>query len=67
MILNKSDAADGDKLIGWMKDYEKFMTVLQEDASYLASLSKSVVLHLSEFYENMPVAKVSAKTGFGFV
>lgn len=23
------------------------------------------MLHLSEFYEDMPVAKVSAKTGFG--
>jgi hypothetical protein len=66
LILNKSDAADGDKLINWIKDYEKFMTALQEDSSYLSSLSKSIVLNLSEFYEKMPVAKVSAKTGFGF-
>ncbi len=47
LILNKCDAADGDKLIGWVRDYEKFMTALQEDNSYLSSLSKSVVLHLS--------------------
>ena len=50
IVLNKCDAADGDRLMGWMKDYEKFMAVLQEDNTYLASLSKSIVLHLSEFY-----------------
>ena len=42
------------------------MAALQEDSSYLSSLSKSIVLNLSEFYENMPIAKVSAKAGFGF-
>ena len=66
LILNKCDAADADKLIKWIKDYELFMTAIQEDSSYLSSLSRSVVLHLSEFYENAPVTKVSAKTGFGF-
>lgn len=47
LLLNKSDAADGDKLMGWMRDYEKFMSALQEDPTYLATLSKSIVLHLS--------------------
>lgn len=65
MLLNKGDAGDGDKLMRWIKDYEEFMTALQEDPSYLATLSKSIVLHLSEFYEHIKCAKVSAKTGFG--
>ena len=50
MLLNKGDAGDGDKLMRWIRDYEEFMTALQEDPSYLATLSKSIVLHLSEFY-----------------
>jgi hypothetical protein len=29
LILNKSDATDTDKLINWVKDYEKFMNSLQ--------------------------------------
>lgn len=66
LILNKCDAADGDKLISWIQDYEKFMQALQEDNTYLSTLNKSVVLHLSDFYENTPVAKVSSKTGYGF-
>lgn len=50
LLLNKGDAGDGDKLMRWIRDYEEFMTALQEDPSYLATLSKSIVLHLSEFY-----------------
>ena len=29
LILNKCDSADGDKLINWMTDYEKFLSSLQ--------------------------------------
>jgi translation initiation factor IF-2 len=63
--LNKSDCTDSEKLITWITDYEEFMGALQEDSSYLATLSKSIVIHLSEFYEQLKYIKVSAKTGFG--
>lgn len=42
------------------------MQALQEDNTYLSTLNKSVVLHLSDFYEKTPVAKVSSKNGHGF-
>lgn len=41
------------------------MGALHEDPSYLATLSKSVVLHLSEFYSKLRFLSVSAKTGVG--
>lgn len=50
ILLNKCDCGDTAKLQSWISDYEIFMTALSEDSSYLATLSKSVVLHLSEFY-----------------
>ncbi len=48
-----------------MKDYEAFMLALQDDASYQATLSKSIIIHLSEFYEALNYLPVSAKTGAG--
>jgi hypothetical protein len=47
VLLNKSDCADSAKLLSWISDYESFMKALQEDSSYLATLSKSIVIHLS--------------------
>lgn len=65
VLLNKSDCADAAKLEGWVRDYEAFMGALQEDSSYLATLSKSIILHLSDFYEKLDYLCVSAKTGAG--
>lgn len=65
ILLNKSDCTDSKKLVGWVEDYEAFMGALQEDASYLATLSKSIVIHLSEFYEKLKYLCISAKTGQG--
>lgn len=65
VLLNKSDVHDPQRLLDWVGDYELFLEALQEDPSYLATLSRSVVLHLSEFFEAMNFAKVSAKTGLG--
>ena len=47
ILLNKSDCSDSDQLLEWIKDYESFMMALQKDSSYLATLSKSIVIHLS--------------------
>ena len=65
VLLNKSDVQDPQKLLDWVNDYELFLDALQEDPSYLATLSRSIVIHLSEFFEAMNFAKVSARTGLG--
>ena len=66
LLLNKSDLFDPARLLEWVGDYEKFLEALQEDPSYLATLSKSIVIHLSEFFELMKYTPISAKTGQGF-
>ena len=47
------------------QDYELFLEALHEDPSYLATLSKQIVLHLSDFYAKLKFMPVSAKTGLG--
>ncbi len=41
------------------------MMALKDDSSYLATLSKSIIIHLSEFYEKLKYIRISAKTGQG--
>ncbi len=65
VLLNKADCSDAQRLVGWVRDYESFMGALQEDSSYQATLSKSIILHLSEFYEQLTYLCISAKTGAG--
>jgi len=47
------------------QDYELFLSALHEDPSYLATLSKQIVLHLSDFYCKLKFTPISAKTGEG--
>ena len=65
VLLNKSDVHDPQALIDWVRDYEAFLEALQADPSYLATLSRSIVIHLSDFFEAMHFAKVSARSGAG--
>lgn len=65
ILLNKSDCSDSGKLINWSSDYELFLGALNEDSSYQATLSKSIVINLSEFYEKLKYLPISAKTGQG--
>ena len=47
------------------QDYELFLEALHEDPTYLATLSKQIVLHLSDFYCQLKFIPISAKTGSG--
>lgn len=66
LLLNKADASDADSLIKMMRDYDFFLEELGKEHVYLSTLSKSVVINMSECFEKMKVGKISAKTGFGF-
>ena len=65
ILLNKSDCSDSGRLKEMTQDYEQFLSVLHEDNSYLATLSKQIVLHLSDFYCKLKFSPISAKTGEG--
>lgn len=66
IVLNKADAADKDKVMGWIKNYEALLEELQNYDTYLSTLSKSMVLSLDEFYNQLRVVAVSSLTNTGF-
>lgn len=65
ICLNKSDLVRGENCQTWIRDYESFTNALTQQDTYLSSLSKTVVLHMSDFYEKFMVASISARTGDG--
>ena len=66
LLLNKCDAGECDPLMQMMKDYDMFLQELGKEQAYLSTLSRSVVINMSECFEKIKVSKISAKTGFGF-
>lgn len=49
----------------WMADFEAYSAALEADASYAATLSRSLSLVLEEFYDGMRCVGLSALTGEG--
>ena len=66
ICLNKSDVVKDGKCELWTTDYDEFTKALNKQDNYLATLSKSVVLYMSEFFEKFLICSVSSKTGDGF-
>jgi len=65
LVFNKVDIARHEFATDWMKDLDAFSAALDADATYAASLSRSLSLVLEEFYENLQSVGVSAATGEG--
>lgn len=65
LVFNKIDVTPHDFAIEWMTDYDAFSAALDSDASYAATLSRSLSLVLEEFYQNLQAVGVSAVTGQG--
>jgi signal recognition particle receptor subunit beta len=42
VVFNKSDVADPQVPIGWMKDYDSFIDVIKGSENYLSTLSRSM-------------------------
>ncbi|KAL4466957.1 hypothetical protein ABPG74_010554 [Tetrahymena malaccensis] len=66
IVLNKEDAADKEKVLGWIRDYQKLLEEFQNHDSYLSTFSKSMVLSLDEFYNQLRVVAVSSLKMTGF-
>lgn len=71
LVFNKTDVASADVLHTWMKDIDAFTDALSqrgpngESEAYVSTLSRSMSLVLTEFYENLKYVSVSAATGDG--
>ena len=50
ICLNKVDIVDGKTCLEWTKNYDEFNTALNKVDNYLSTLSKSVVLYMSDFF-----------------
>lgn len=65
LVFNKTDICDPTPILEWMNDIDAFLTALQNDESYMKSLTKSMALILARFYQSIQYVCVSSMTGEG--
>ncbi|KAL6508846.1 GPN-loop GTPase qqt2 [Orobanche hederae] len=67
LAFNKTDVAQHEFALEWMKDFKVLHAALDSDHSYTSTLTRSLSVALEEFYKNLRSVGVSAVTGAGMV
>jgi len=65
VAFNKTDIANHDFAVEWMKDFEAFELALHPENNYMATLTRSMCLAFEEFYRQLNYVGVSSITGSG--
>ncbi|KAL3362328.1 hypothetical protein AABB24_014953 [Solanum stoloniferum] len=65
LAFNKTDVANHEFALEWMKDFEVFHAALDADNTYTSTLTRSLSLALEEFYKNLRSVGVSGVSGAG--
>ncbi|KAK2962197.1 putative GPN-loop GTPase 1 [Blattamonas nauphoetae] len=66
LLFNKVDIIPSQFIHDWMNDSDKLQSVLDQDDSYMSTLTHSMSLVLEEFYSTLKHASVSALSREGF-
>jgi len=65
VAFNKTDVANHNFAVEWMKDFEAFELALHPENNFMATLTRSMCLALEEFYRHLNYVGVSSVTGSG--
>eukprot|EP01087_Luapelamoeba_hula_P018009 TRINITY_DN5740_c0_g1_i1.p1 TRINITY_DN5740_c0_g1~~TRINITY_DN5740_c0_g1_i1.p1 ORF type:complete len:458 (-),score=119.53 TRINITY_DN5740_c0_g1_i1:19-1392(-) len=65
LTFNKTDVLSHDFAVRWMTDFNSFLDAVNNESSYMSSLTRSMSMVLDEFYSTLTTVGVSAMSGAG--
>eukprot|EP00455_Lapot_gusevi_P001352 TRINITY_DN10554_c0_g1_i1.p1 TRINITY_DN10554_c0_g1~~TRINITY_DN10554_c0_g1_i1.p1 ORF type:complete len:379 (+),score=71.43 TRINITY_DN10554_c0_g1_i1:60-1139(+) len=65
IAFNKTDIMSHEFALNWIRDFDSFEVALNQEKSYMSTLTRSMSFALDEFYKNIRCVGISAVTGEG--